>query len=65
MNRNVGMADSTLDLTVLTETPGWLARLPDVVDLSPLGRQRRLRRRRPPMVHPGRIGRSLSPLVRR
>ena len=33
MNRNVGMADSTLDLTVLTETPGWLARLPDVVDL--------------------------------
>lgn len=33
MNRNGGMADSTLDLIVLTETPGWLARLPDVVDL--------------------------------
>lgn len=27
------MADATLDLAVLTETPGWLAKLPDAVDL--------------------------------
>lgn len=33
MNRSVGMADATLDLAVLTETPGWLAKLPDAVDL--------------------------------
>ena len=40
------MAEDALELDVLTEAPGWLAKLPGVVDLCRTAAARRLRRGR-------------------